>query len=255
MPTATATPFYQDWTFWSFVIASLALLLSQLPHIRLWFKPKRLEVDVKSRVFVTHSIGNPNVSMIVTIRNSGGRALRISGVDIQITREGVDLGKLPGQSYFETGTPQTPILFVPFLLSPGADWTKSVFFANFFDRDVESEFRSSRAAIKNDIEQKIAARPAGFTQPVEAAPALVAPITELFERLFMWKRGEYVLTLTVRAEGAANFKREYRFTLYDADVSDLRDHAKLYSYGAGVYFNDSRQEGANIPLTEHVRAK
>lgn len=254
MPTVTATSFYQDWTFWSFVIASLALLLSQLPHVRLWFKPKRLEVEVRNRVLVTHTIGNPNVSLLVTIRNSGGRALRISGVDIQITRDGLGVGILPCQSYFETGTQQSANLFVPFSLPPGSDWTKTLNFGNLFDRHVESAFRASRNAIKTDIEQKAAQNPPGPGQYIEAEPALIVPITDLFERLFMWHRGEYVLTLNVRAEGTKNFRREYRFTLYDADVSDLRDHAKLYRYGAGVYFNDSRQEAAGIPLTEHVRA-
>jgi len=37
------TPAYLDWKFWSAIVALLALVLSQLPPLHLWFRPRRLE--------------------------------------------------------------------------------------------------------------------------------------------------------------------------------------------------------------------
>jgi hypothetical protein len=254
MPTGASTPIYLDWTFWSFVAAALAIILSQLPPIKLWLRPKRLEVEVNSRVFIQHAVGNPNMALVVTLRNTGGRVLRIKGLAIHLSRDGTSVGTYPAQNYFETGASTTPVLFVPFALGPGADWSKSVTFLNWSDRNTEKEFRERRATLKADIQQKIAERnPNVPPELVEADAPNLTPFLALFDRQFVWQRGEYVLTLTVDAEpGSASFRRQYRFTLYDSDTADLRAHVEGYKYGDGILWPCDKHEGLNVPLAEHV---
>jgi hypothetical protein len=114
--SAASGSFYLDWQFWSAVVALLALALSQLPPVYLWFRPRRLDVEVHSRLLLTHKVGNPNVSMYVSIANTGGRELRVRGMRLSVSRDGKPLGVLPAQTYFETPSSQSSVLFVPFTL-------------------------------------------------------------------------------------------------------------------------------------------
>ena len=100
MPTSPA-PFYLDWTFWAAVWALIAIVLSQLQPVHLLLRPKRLEVEVHSRIGITHKVGNPNASVVVSVRNTGVRELRIRGLRLDITRDSKQLLILPAQNYFE----------------------------------------------------------------------------------------------------------------------------------------------------------
>ena len=63
----TPPPFYLDWTFWAAAMAFVAITLSQIPPIHLLLRPKRLDVEVNSRIRVSHMVGNPNAGVIVSI--------------------------------------------------------------------------------------------------------------------------------------------------------------------------------------------
>ena len=248
----TPIPFYLDWHFWTAVVAALALVLSQLPPVRLWFRPRRLEVEVHSRIQVTHKVGNPNVGMYVSVRNTGGRELRIRSIKMALTRENTNLGILPAQNYFENPSSQSPVLFVPFSLKPGETWAHGTNFLNFFDRATEKLYRESESALTADIRKKLQARPEDDKRAVTAEPALVAPFLRLFDRLFAWQPGEYVAELVVNAEpGSASFAMKYRFTLYESDSAELKAHTDDYQFGGGLSYNIDKHAGAFVPLSQH----
>lgn len=248
----TPVPLYLDWQFWAAIAAVLALVLSQLPPVRLWFRPRRLEVEVHSRVQITHKVGNPNVSMFVSVRNTGGRELRIRSIQIVLTRDNTSLGSLPAQNYFESPSSQSSVLFVPFSLKPGETWAHGTNFLNFFDRATEKLYRESESALGADIRRKIRELPEGEKRAVVADPVLVTPFLTLFERLFVWQPGEYVVELSVLAEpGSASFIRKYRFTLYESDSAELRSHTEDYRFGGGLSYNVDRHAGVFVPLSQH----
>ena len=249
----TPPPFYLDWTFWAAVWALVAIALSQLPPIHLLLRPKRLEVEVHSRIGVTHKVGNPNASIVVSLRNTGGRELRIRGLALDVMRDNKPLLTLPAQNYFELPSSQSSVLFVPFSLKPGDAWAHSVVFLNFFDRLTEKQFREDLSALESDIRRKLAARPEDDKRAVVAEPVLVKPFNTLFNKLFVWLPGEYVVNLTVNAEpGSASFSKKYRFTLYESDTADLRQHAEDYPFGGGLSYNVERHIGLQVPLAEHA---
>ena len=93
-------PFYQDWKFWSFIISGVAVLLSQLPPVRILVKPKRLDVEVHNRVNITHKVGNPNFGMHVSLGNSGGRNLRIRELKLKIQKDGEDTNSIASTKLF-----------------------------------------------------------------------------------------------------------------------------------------------------------
>lgn len=249
----TTAPLYLDWTFWAVIVALLAIILSQLPPVHILLRPKRLEVEVHSRIQVTHQVGNPNVGLYVSIGNTGGRELRIRRLQLDISRDGKSLGTLPAQNYFETPSSQSSVLFVPFSLKPGEHWGHAVNFLNFFDRQTEKLYRESQSALEADIRRKLDARPKGDEQVVVAEQTLIAPFAALFDRLFVWEPGEYVFSLSVNAEpGSASYTRKYRFTLYESDTVALKKHAEDYQHGGGITYNVPRHIGVFVPLAEHV---
>lgn len=68
-------------------MALVAIVLSQLPPLRILLRPKRLEVEVHSRILVTHMVGNPNASVVISIRNTGGRQLRVRALRLVVARD------------------------------------------------------------------------------------------------------------------------------------------------------------------------
>jgi len=253
MPTPpVANPFYLDWTFWSFVVAFCAIVLSQLPPIHLLLKPRRIEVEVNSRILVTHKVGNPNVTLHVSVRNNGGRVLRIRGFMLNIFRNNKQLISMPSQNYYEKFTDPSSTLLAPFSLKPGEDWVHGVNFLNFFDRANEKLYRASEAALRNDINKKLRIKKEEDKNHVIADPVLVEPFMQLFERLFIWEPGEYIVELTVvTAPKSAMYSKKYRFTLYESDTAELRNYANDYQYGGGICFNWETHIGVFAPLSEH----
>lgn len=246
------SPTYLDWQFWAAAAAVIAIVLSQLPPVRLWFRPRRLEVEVHSRIQITHKVGNPNVGMYVSVRNTGGRDLRVRSLEIVLSRDGSPLGTLDAQNYFEAATSQSAVLFVPFTLKPGDSWGHVTNFLNLFDRATEKLYRESKSALATDIRRKIRARAEGDEHPVIAEAELVAPFLALFDLLFVWLPGEYVAELPMVAEpGSASFSRKYRFTLYESDSAELRSHSEDYKFGAGLSYHVDRHAGSFVPLSPH----
>lgn len=56
-------PLYLDWSFLAVVVAAIAIVLSQLPPVHLWFRSARLDIEPYSRIHITHRVGNPNIQL------------------------------------------------------------------------------------------------------------------------------------------------------------------------------------------------
>ncbi|WP_313041955.1 hypothetical protein [Pseudomonas sp.] len=250
MTPELTVPFFQDWKFWSFAVSFAAIVLSQMPPIHLLIRPRRLDVEVHSRIQLMHRVGNTNVGLVVGITNSGGRALRIRAMRADLTRDGRLLASLPGMSYFETPSSTATVLFVPFLLKPNESWSHGVCFFNAFDRQTEKTYRSCLSRLKADIRQKLDAQPSDRKEMVEAEPEAVSPFAEMFNRFFNLEPGEYTVSLTVTAEpGSASYSKKYRFTLFESDTEELRAQSERYKFGTFIAFDDP-DVTINIPLTE-----
>ena len=80
MSDAVIIPFYCNWTFWAVFIAALALLLSQLPPIHMLLRRAKLEIEIYSRIHITHKLGNPNLQFHLIPNNVGGKTIKIKGI-------------------------------------------------------------------------------------------------------------------------------------------------------------------------------
>jgi hypothetical protein len=248
-----STPFYLDWTFWAVIVSFVAIILSQLPPVLLWFRPRHLDVEVHSSIQVTHKVGNPNVGMYVSVRNTGGRELRIRSLKLGLTRDNNPLLTLVGQNYFETPSSLSAVLLVPFTLKPNECWGHRVNFWNQFDRATERLYRESESALIADIRAKLQSKPENDKDIVIAEPELVVSFLNLFEKMFLWLPGEYVVELIVDAQVAsASCSKKFRFTLYESDTAELKSHTADYKAGGGISYNVDKHAGLSVPLSEHV---
>jgi len=78
-----------------------AIFLSQLPPVLLWFKRAKLEIELYSKISITHKVGNPNLQLHLIINNIGGRKIRVKNITASIERDGNLVATLPAQNYLQ----------------------------------------------------------------------------------------------------------------------------------------------------------
>lgn len=234
--TMTMPDFLTNWTFWSFVVAAIAVALSQLQPVELWFRKPSLDLEVHSRMSVTHLVGNPNAQLHVIVINTGGRPVRIRGMSVSFTRNGEHRFTLPVQNYLEFPNDEANVLFTPFVLEPGEEWSHIANFLNYFTRQDERAYRQMESAIRSDINERRRRGPADQNQLVEAGEDIVRPIVQFFDQRFDWLEGEYEMTLEVSGDMATCVKN-YDFTIFESESEELRSLSDHYKYGSGIFWN------------------
>ena len=221
-----------NWSFWAVVMAAIAIMLSQLPPVRYWFKRPRLDIELYSRIFLTHKVGNPNIQAHVIVSNIGGRAIRVKSMSLNFTRNNNHAFTLPIQNYLQKPTDKETVLFTPFGLHPDEEWSHIANFLNFFDRDDEKRYRDMESALRQDIFEKRRLNP---DELAEAEEKNVEPIRRFFNEKFSWHPGEYRMTVTVHGD-KVTVEKSYRFTIFESESDELKSHVDEYKFGARVYW-------------------
>lgn len=245
--------FMSDWTFWSFVTAATAILLSQLPPVRLWFEKARLDMEIHSTINLAHEIGYSNFQIFVTVLNSGGRQIRVKKMEVLVSRNEGDSKTYPAQGYFADPKDQSPILLTPFSLSPEDEWSHNTNFFVRFPRDEERQIRKLKSALKAHIKDKremlvLAGLPVPET--IEGDDDHVTPLQEVFEQNFELEAGEYRMTVVITGD-RASISRSYDFTVFESDENDLRDVAADYRVGASIFWQrPDKQTSIFVPVRE-----
>ena len=241
MPTTPPPPIYLDWTFWAFVVAALALILSQIPPLPVLFRRAAVTLQPYDRLNATHYLGNPNVNLHVQLINTGGRAVRVSSLALELTRDDSRKMTKPAQTFSRADGTAGSFIFTPFTLELGREWVNFVSFYAVFNTADERESKRLTKDLRTDIDAKLLAQPPDANALVEADPARVAPLQAFFDAREFWAPGEYTARLMATCKPArASVVRNFRFTLFESDVQDLRERTGRYRYGFGVYLTDNK---------------
>jgi hypothetical protein len=243
--SSTPVPFYLDWTFWTAVVAILALVLSQLPPVRVLFRRTRLSIQPYDRLNVTHWLGNPIVNLHVQLLNTGARRVLVRSMVLELSIEQEAKLSLPAQSFSRAdGTPGT-FLFTPFGLEPDKEWANFVSFFAQFSMSDEHISKQLTTELRADIEVKLrnqSQEARDRKELVEGNAKCVENSQEFFKSHNRWRPGEYTAILKLQCEPAqASRVRTFRFTLFEADVHELVERTSRYKYGNGIYFPDNYQ--------------
>lgn len=250
MPQSVVIPFYLDWTFWAVIIAACAMILSQLPPVLTWFKRARIEIELYSRIHITHKVGNPNTQLHIIINNIGGKTVRIKGASISLKRDGKELVIMSGQNYLQTPSDKTTVLFTPFYLKTKEEWAHLVNFLEFFSRPDEKFYRNAESQLKDNIQGK-RELPENKNKLIEADPQFVTPLIEMFQSKFIWQPGEYEARISIdTVPNEASIQKSYRFTLFESDSNELSKFKDAFKYGDGIYWNSDQYPGIIVQIVE-----
>lgn len=256
-----AIPFYLNWGFWAVIVAAVALVLSQFPPIRQLFSKVKLELEVYSKISITHNVGNPNLQIHLMINNIGGRKTRVTDIKISLLRDNKFIATLPAQNYSQHQHDVNTVLFTTFSLSPNEEWAHITNFHNFFDRDEENKFQNIVGGMREEINKKSEEQATQendecqrkkVRQDIVHSVELVSAATEFFDSKFVWESGEYIMNIDlVTSKNEANVTKKFRFIIYEAQTKQLRAVTDMYKVGGGLYWNPSNiQQNIILEVTE-----
>jgi len=248
-------PFYHDWKFWSFAVAFTAVIMSQLPPIRLWFKRAKLDVEVSSNMVISQHLGNPNVVLHLILSNIGGREIKVKELEMVINPSSKSELIMPGKNYYQNPGDKATVLLTHIRLKPHEEWAHIIVFFPPFSRQEERLVKEMQLNVKNDINKKIRElKAAGGELPpdgVIAEDSTVRPVIAFFSSKFCWAPGEYVMRLQIRTEpNSASCSKDYKFTLFESDSKDLENYSDNYKRGFGVYLEDPNFPHVRVTLSE-----
>ncbi|PJD92923.1 MAG: hypothetical protein CK424_04980 [Legionella sp.] len=235
---AATTHLYSNWSFWAVLVSAIAIILSQLPPLRLWFKKARLDIEMYSKISITHQVGNPNLQIHLIVNNIGGRKVRVKGISVSVKKDGELIITLPAQNYLESQNSQNTLLFTPFSLDPSQEWAHIINLLNFFNREDEQEYRALEAKMIANYLSKKSNSKQESQNLIEIDSDLVQPFHGFFDKHFIWNTGEYQLTVNINTDyKIANISKEYRFTIFESHTAQLKEITDRYKFGDGIGWN------------------
>jgi len=248
----TGIPFYLNWTFWAFAVALIAVILSQIPPIKELIKKAKLDLEVYSKISITHKVGNPNLQLHLILTNIGGRNIRIKDISVSISRDEEELTSLPAQNYLQNQNDQSTLLFTTFSLMPTQEWAHITNFLNFFNREDEKEYQKIEGTMTTDYREKAKEKEAEKDHLIEHPKELTDQAMAFFNTKFIWKSGEYILKVNVKTTNdIANISKKYRLTIFESHTEQLMAITEHYKLGGGIWWNPERvQTSVILPITE-----
>ncbi|ANB20150.1 hypothetical protein [Alteromonas stellipolaris] len=238
-----------DWKFWSAFIALIALVLSQLPPIHILIRRPKLELEAYQRIFINHKIGSPNLQCHLIIRNAGRGTIRIKGIQCCIKRDGKEVMSFPAQNYIVKPSENQWVLFTGFELNPLEEWSHTLQFFNFAEREDEKLYQQSEINLKNEIARIKEEKGEKFF--AIASDSAVKPFLDMFEKHFCWLPGDYSMEISVITnDPKVTAVASYRFTLFESQSETLKEHKLGYPSGAAIYWESQNYLGQWINIEE-----
>jgi hypothetical protein len=244
----TATPFYLDWGFWQGVAAFSALVISIAPSVMRRIKGSKLEVEAQDIITLTHTIGNPNVYLLLILRNTGGEPIRVKAIHLDFKSKDDPEFRVSARSYFPLSE-NKPAIFAPFKILPGNDWTHPVYFYKVFSRNEDQKYRLMMSNLRTDLNNKRELNHSPHAQVI-GDPVNVEPFIKFFESKFKWNTGEYDVNVVVElSDKLKTITKSFHMTVYESDTAELISYTNDYKTGLGAtYDNVDAQPGVAIQL-------
>ncbi len=245
-------PFYLDWQFWSTVAAFSALVLSQLPPLKLLFKKGVLTIEKHGTLFVHHTIGSPNMNLFVILKNIGGSNISVHSIDMNITRKNSDSFLLKGRGYAMNPSDYNFTMLTPFEVGPNKTWAHTINFSELWDRAKQKEYKAIYSNIRDTITEKNRVDPPGIGERHEADENDYKGICDLFEKNYKLIDGEYEAEILVKNKAGGIITRDLvKFTFFESELDELRLWLEDYKYGNSIHLPASlKQLGVFVELSD-----
>ena len=236
-----------NWELWSVIVASLAIILSQLPPLHILFRKSKLDLEIHSRIFLSHSIGNPWLQINLIIRNIGGKTLRIQNIYVNILRDNKKIGELKAENYYSQPTNNQSILLTNFNLKPDEEWNQLTHFINYLDQNDARKYEEANIKLQNEIHQQ--QQKFGKDHLAKASDEYINPFNQLFEEKFIWQPGDYEIEVIITSNHI-KLSRKYRFIIFESMTEDLKKHREGYPMGDGIYWFSNNYKALSINVED-----
>lgn len=233
-------PWYRNTSYWSLLIASSAVILSQLPPIQTWLPLPELKVYVSDRMGVNNAIGVIGFNINVQLNNTGNTDVQVTKMALSLTDSVGSVQNKPAMNYNRFAADANPIaLPINTVIIPrGENWSHNVFFNRPIGTDDEAEFLRVRQMVMKSIFEQQVAIDQSFEIPsvyTEADPQAVEEAMEFFDTMFDLKQGQYRATLSVHIKGRDEpFNQSFSFTVFSHHITMLHSQTEDYKFGAGI---------------------
>ncbi|MGJ7605398.1 hypothetical protein ACSFA7_13760 [Variovorax sp. LT1R20] len=238
---STASPFYQDWTFWAFVSSLIAIGLSQAPPVVRWFSKPRLILELPNQLRITHVAGYASAGVVLSIRNAGGKPARVTSLSIKFRRGGVDLLEAPILEFHPDPRQAQTLLVMPLTVAPGAEVTRSMNAYQHISRERDRDLGQLASKVRVDIGRKAEVAQAKSIKEhapqelVTLDPILLQAAQAMYAANFCWTAGDYDIQIICKSDEQAEVRQERLvFTLWESDEAELRSLADDYQHGFGI---------------------
>lgn len=240
------TPFYQNADVWIALFTFLAIILSQLPPIKLWFKKGKLELDVYSKGFLNHSLGSPLIQLHLIINNVGVKAVKIKKITTDIYVDDSLITSLSALNYVPNPSDNKTVILPTFNIEAKSEWSNITNFQQLLKREEEKIRRDISLIIQKkvsentDTEQK---------EAVTVKNKVVKPLHKIFKENFIWEASRYKIDINIETDDIkTNLSKTIYFTIFETQSNELKAHQDGYSSGDTVYWNSGRFSGTYIDI-------
>ena len=248
---------YKNISFWSTVLATCALVLSQLPPISQWFPRPKLEIIHADRIGINSSFGLLVFNLPLELDNKGNIPLDVTRITFEVIGPNGVKKTYLAEAFYEQPTNGAPPINLPIAsinLNEEELWGELVYFSQDIDPSTEEELNNIRLSIAKsihaDLDEK---RSAGNLSRGEAEPDVTKIAEEYFNNHFDLKKGKYKTKLIIEtAQVDLPFIIESEFTIYDYHIETVKAQTKAqaddYRYGAGIIFPSDNSKQTWIKL-------
>jgi hypothetical protein len=134
------------------------------------------------------------------------------------------------------------ILLTSFDIKPDEQWNYLTCFHSNLERKDEKKYLESEQKLKDEITRQ--KDEFGEKHLGKVAEEFTMPFIKLFDKMFNWKDGEYIVEITVETdELKANITKKFRFTIFESLAESLLRHKEGFEIGAGIYWESTDYVG------------
>jgi hypothetical protein len=245
---------YKNTSVWSVLVASSALVLSQLPPVASWFPTPDLQITHSDRAGINNAIGMLGMNLPVELHNVGNVDLSIDSLDIIQKNPSGKVVKLHAESFTKPATSGAMSWDFPISrisIPVGESWSEFVFFNRTVSPTDEEKFNKIRLDISQSIFDAQQSQDWDSFNPRAAVAANAKYVEEaisFFDEKFDLEKGKYAIDIVATTIDGRQFVQKSEITIYEYHIQALKSQTDDYKYGAGIYYptNNSKQVWVKI---------
>lgn len=248
---------HKNTSFFSVVIAGLALVLSQFPPIRSWIPHTNLQIQCAEKLGIINELGFIGYGLFLELDNDGNTLIEVEEISLKIKSPSNQINVYKAKSLATiSGSSISPYFPVTALeVKENERWLGAVNFRKKISSTEDEIFYKMKLKVSKDISDKWQNKSWEDENPnsnVEISAESAYEVNNFFKSNFDLRKGQYEGTLEIKVKGKSkpftyNFRYdifEYHFEIFKAQLSD-------YKYGYGIIFPILREKKVYVTISDN----